>query len=175
VWLSGALAQPFVWGPVQGLAGWREVELAAQAAAPGATGLAGPCVVSLDEWPSAKSVLVVAMDESRVATIVGAAKDARVRLVSMRPWWAGVSEHRSSGEPVLAARDTDALTVLAASADAWQLAHSYLPRPSVEQTRPLLDRLMLAAGFEASAMRHLELARDASNGVWPGVATEVSA
>lgn len=168
VWLSGALARPFLWGPIQGLACWREVELAARAAAPEATGLVGPCAVSLDEWPSSQPVLVVAMDQAVVAAIVDAAKAAGVRLLSLRPWWARVLES-AADSPALAIGDTDALTVLAGSAAGWQTANSYLPRPSGEHTQPLLDRLMLSASLERGSMRHAELAREACSGPWPSV------
>jgi len=167
VWLSGALARPFVWGPVQGLTGWREVELAAQAAAPDATGLAAPCAVSLDESPSPAAALVVAMEQHVVASIVAAANEAGVRIVSIRPWWALALERqaREAAGPIVI-RDTDALTVLAASDDdVWRLAHSYVPQPSEDQTPSLLDRLFLSANLARGAARHVALTRDD----WPGI------
>lgn len=161
VWLSGALARPFVWGPVQGLARWREAELAAQAAAPEATGLVGPCAVSLDEWSGSVPALVVAVERRVVTTIADAAKETGVRIVSMRPWWAYALEQqaREAAESIVV-RDTDALTVLAVSDDVWRLAHSYVPRPSEEQTPSLLDRLFLSANLEGGSVQHVALRRD---------------
>lgn len=169
VWLSGALARPFVWGPVQGLASWQEVELAAQNAAPDATGLAGPCVVSVDEWP-ASPVLVVAVEANTCAGIIDGARRAGVHVQSIRPWWAGALDRRLLAEPstpVFAASDTDALTVLTTSDDGWQAAHSVLPLPGAGQAEPLLDRLLLGVDLERSAMRHARLVREASTGAWP--------
>src|SRR5688500_3527851 len=60
IWLSGALARPFLCGPVEGLKRWAEVEAFATAMAPDLTGLAGPCVVHVDEWPKPDAVLAVA-------------------------------------------------------------------------------------------------------------------
>lgn len=164
VWLSGALARPFVWGPVQGLVRWREVELAAGAAASQANGLTGPCAVSLDEWRCNSAALVVAMEQDVRAAIIGAAKAAGLRVTSLRPWWARVVEQHANA-PVLTVRDTDALTVLAARDAAWQLAHSYVPQPRVEQTQALLDRLMLASGIDGAVTQHADLANDS---MWAG-------
>ena len=175
VWLSGALARPFVCGPVQGLKRWGEAELLAQATVSEATGLDGPCEVSLDAWPHPLPTLVVAMDRSLIATILDAARNAGVRIVSVRPWWAGVLERRAASKsPLLAARDTDALTVLAARDDAWSLAHSCLPRPDESRSKALLDRLTMAADVGHGPASHADIAPDAHSGLWPVVPAETA-
>ena len=149
--LSGALARPFMMSPVAGLRSWREAEQVAASLASDATGLAGPCEVWLGDWSPDRASLVVAIDISARQLIEAAARELGVRLAGLRPWWATALRQASQRMPVtrlLAAEDTDALTILTGEDEGFGTATTYAPCPHPDQIGALFARLGLASGVE---------------------------
>ena len=84
VWLSGALARPFMFGPVAGLRGWREAHRAAEAAASAAGEFDGPCTVFLEGDPGLQTVLATAVARDTFDSVYEIATSLRVRVRSIR-------------------------------------------------------------------------------------------
>jgi len=149
--LSGALARPFMMAPVAGLRSWREAEQVAASLAPDATGLMGPCEVWLGDWSPNRPSLVVAIDIGVRQLIEATARELGVRLAGLRPWWATALRQASQQTPatrLLAAEDTDALTVLTGENEGFGSATTYAPCPHPDQIGALFARLGLASGVE---------------------------
>jgi hypothetical protein len=164
LWLSAALARPFVLEPVQGVVSHLEVSALALARAPAATGLAAACLVSVDASnPGQGPKLAAAMPADLHAAVMLAAKRARVRIKSMRPWWALALEQacqlQGRGLQMLVLRDTDASLLLAETAGQWARADAYLPQPTPEEERALAARYALAQGLGSELQRHGVLAQ----------------
>jgi hypothetical protein len=94
IWLSGALARPFVLEPVAGLRSVVEATALAQAAAAGATGLSGVCAVALESLPVGRLALVTAVEQRVLDALFATLKRHRMTAQSIRPWWARVLEER---------------------------------------------------------------------------------
>lgn len=156
VWLSGALARPFVFGPVAGLKGWREAHEAAAAAAPMTCGLQGPCAAVLEADPSAQPALGTAVEVSLLDSIHGAARARGLRVVSIRPAWANATESPgrvgSASDQMLCCREPTALTVMALRAGRWTFAATYTPSPSAGEEERLLNRLQASLGIGAGCV-----------------------
>lgn len=149
IWLSGGLARPFICGPVQGLKRWTEVVALAEAAAADLTGLAEPCTVHVESWPSPHPALAVAIGLSMRNAIESAARDHGHRISSMRPWWTlALNQVLSTGGEtrMVAVSDGDAMTLVGGDDAHFTKASSYLPVPSAEQANALLLRIALSAG-----------------------------
>jgi hypothetical protein len=183
VCLSGALARPFVFGPVAGLKGWREAHEAAAAAAPTACGLQGPCAAALEADPSAGPALAIAVELSVLDSIHAAAGARRLRIASIRPAWARATESRgqgaAAGDSMLCCREPAALTVMASRAGNWTFAATYAPAPSAKEQERLLRRLQASLGIGAEHMMLNELVakgKDAPPVVcWSGLRAELPA
>ena len=173
VWLSGALARPFVFEPVQGLRRWSEALQVAAGLAPDATGLEGPCEVWLDDWAPGKSCIAVAVDRGLRELIESSAKTEKLRLTAIRPWWAEalreVVRAEASTTGLLAVEEVDALTVLSGDGGVLAAASCYSPRPDSTQTEALLTRALMAAnvmsanGRRASLREEEELGREGTS------------
>jgi hypothetical protein len=183
VWLSGALARPFVFGPVAGLKGWREAHEAAAAAAAMACGLQGPCAAVLEADPSLGPSLAIAVDVSVLDDLHAAARARRLRIASIRPAWARATESsgwgRGVGDSMLCCREPAALTVMASRAGSWTFAATYAPAPSAEEQERLLNRLQASLGIDAGCMTLTELkakGKDEPPSVhWSGLRAELPA
>jgi hypothetical protein len=149
VWLSGALARPFTFGPVAGLKGFKEAHDAAAAMAPTACGLEVPCVAYLEDDPSRGVVLATAVERSLLDTLEQVANVRRLRVAHVRPVWAVLSDHAAAEEGLRCCRDCDALTVLARHRGVWSFAAAYAPAPDGVAARSLLQRLEASAGVDA--------------------------
>lgn len=183
VWLSGALARPFVFGPIAGLKGWREAHDAAAAAAPTACGLQGPCASALEADPSAGPALAIAVELWLLDSIRAAASARRLRIASIRPAWARATESHGQGsdasDSMLCCREPAALTVLASRAGTWTFAATYAPAPSAEEQERLLHRLQASLGFDAEHMMLSELVANGKNAppvvCWSDLRAELTA
>lgn len=163
VWLSGALARPFVFGPVQGLRGWHETHQAAATLATQLCGIDGPCRVVLEGDPSAHTVLGTAVQEATLDALYRAAATLRVRLRSIRPAWAeAMTSTALASTSLLACRDADSLTLLGLHANHYDLASTYAPRPSAAETGSLLRRLQLARDLAPQKMREASITATAN-------------
>lgn len=154
VWLSGTLARPFIFEPVQGLRRWSEALQVAAGLAPEATGLDGPCEVWLDGWAPGKPCIAIAIDGGLRDAIESLARSRNVRLTALRPWWVAALNEAVRKEAVtmrlLAVEEPDALTVLCGADAGSTAAASYAPRPDPAQTDALLTRALLAANVSAA-------------------------
>jgi hypothetical protein len=99
IWLSGALARPFVIEPVSGLRSVAEATALAQSAAAGATGLSGVCAVALESLPVGRPALVTAVERQVLDGLLATLKRHRMTARSIRPWWACVLEERLRTSP----------------------------------------------------------------------------
>lgn len=158
VWLSGAIARPFVFGPLDGLKRWSEVLAMARVRAAEATGLAEPCEVTVEDWPAPRATLAVAVEAWLPLALETMAKRHGIRLSSIRPWWAAAAEHlraKHKDGKLTALVDTDALIALAWQGDAVESASAYVPLPETEAAGALLTRLALTHGIAADRVPRL--------------------
>lgn len=154
VFLSGALARPFVIPPVTGVRRWRELLQIAEGLAPEATGLAGPCAVWLATAKAGEACLAVAAERVLVNEIASQAARLRMRLLSSEPWWTlALNEAltRSPAPKLLAVEDSDALTILSGDNGAFASAATYAPPPPPGQLQALLARATLNEEADATA------------------------
>ncbi len=164
VWLSGKIARPFVFGPVQGLKGWREAHDAAAALAPSACGLEGSCVASLESDPGASATLATAVEGRLIEALERGAHEHRYRLVSVRPAWALACE--PSGRPsvgdveLLCVRESDALTVLGGTATQTVFAATYEPPTSEADLDGLLRRVTASVAVDPMRLAVARLSAD---------------
>jgi hypothetical protein len=150
VLLSGALAQPFVFGPVQGLRGWREALAAATAAAPSVCDIDAECQVSVQGDPRSTAALATAVKTATLDAIYAIAADLDLKVRSVRPVWALAIERAGADAEqatMLACRDSDALTVLADDGQQWRHASVHQPAPS--DLHALLRRTMTGLDMDA--------------------------
>lgn len=149
VWLSGTLARPFIFEPVQGLRKWSEAQAIAASLAPEVTGLQGPCDVWLDDWSPGKSCIAIAHDRSVRELLESSARANGVRLTALCPWWVkALNEARrkdATSTRILAVEEIEALTILSGGHARFEAAASYVPRPNEDQTKALVTRALLNA------------------------------
>lgn len=149
VWFSGAIARPFLLEPIAGLRGWDEARSFAQSAAEEAVGIPGPCSVELEAWPGSGPVLVTAMSEELLESIESVAAQHRLRVRSMRPWWAAAFNEvaaKDEGIRLVSISDDESMVLLGRKEGRFETASCYTPGTSDEQTSRLLSRLSLVAG-----------------------------
>jgi hypothetical protein len=154
VWLTGALARPFLFGPVAGLKGWREAHSAASLIAPANTGLQGPCVACLEASPLVEAVLATAVDDSVLDALYDAAKMRGLRIASIRPAWGcavNAWPRYAEKDGLLVCGEADAVTVIAMRDGSATFAATYAPAPALAELDKLLVRLQASLGFGASA------------------------
>ncbi len=160
VWLSGALARPFVFQPVQGLRRRSEALTVAAGLAPEATGLQGPCEVWLDGWTAGKPCVAVAVDRALREQIESTARAEKLRLTSLRPWWVAALNaalDETAAIRLLAVEEVDALTVLSGEPGSIAAATCYAPSPDASQSQALLTRTLMAANVSAEYARRAHL------------------
>ena len=162
VWLSGALARPFLCGPVDGLKRWGEAVAFAEASAAAATGLADACSVELEDWPAPQAALAVAVTAATMQALHGAALSQGIVLRSVRPWWTVALSQaltESAGAVrMVAVSDIDSLTLLGGDAGRFDIASAYVPAPSPEHADKLLARVAMTAGIDAGQIVRMESA-----------------
>ena len=176
IWLSGSLARPFVFEPPDGLKNAAEAHALAQARAGDATGLAGPCAVWLSQAAVGQAQLAVALDMAGRSALMSAAELAKVKVVSIRPWWAQALNQALARQPdlaLLAAEDSEALTLLVCRGDVWVAADAYAPKPMQAELEPLVKRRLFAADLADVAACRVRLDGTAladSAQAWPAAA-----
>lgn len=178
VWLSGALARPFVFEPVQGLRRWSEALQVAAGLAPDATGLGGPCEVWLDDWAPSRSCIAVAVDRGLRELIESSARTEKLRLTAIRPWWTEALREVIRAEAwttgLLAVEEVDALTVLSGDGGVLAAASCYSPRPDSAQTEALLTRALMAANVMSANGRRARLREEEALGGREGTSEAVA-
>lgn len=129
IWLSGALARPFVLPPLAGLKTCAEAVRVAQAKASDATGLPGDSTVWLDRWKPGQACVAVAMQRELSEALLALKRANGFAVKQIRPWWSAVQHAIASmpamGQPeMLAIRESDSLVCLGANGgNSW--AQSY--------------------------------------------------
>ncbi len=175
VWLSGALARPFMLECPAGLKNLKERRAWAESQATNATGLAGPCTVWFEEARGGGATLAVAIPTVLRDALVATAKAQRVRLRGIRPWWNVALDVQAQSEPqpeLFAAADTESLVLLHTNAGAWVSAGSFVPRSSVQSMELLITRRQFAHDVSAEKTRRMQLQRgEALNQTWPAPLT----
>lgn len=160
VWLSGGLARAFMMAPVEGLRSRAEAERTAEAMAPAETGLEGACIVWLDAWKPAQPCLAVAVQHGFVAALQAAAVEAGIGLRSVQPCWnralSGQLKRKGSIR-MLAAVESDALTVLASDGQRITHAQSCCPVPAADRIEAQLRRQAVSLGIPASEVIRVSL------------------
>lgn len=154
VWLSGALARPFMFEPVQGLRRRSEAIQIAAGLAPEATGLEGPSEVWMDDWSPQRASLAIAFDRGLRTDLEAAATQQGIRLMSLRPWWTrALNEalaHASTDLRLLAADEPDSMTLICGVDGQFGSASSFSPKPEPSQTAAVLTRALLGADATAA-------------------------
>ena len=152
VWLSGALARPFVLESVQGLRKRSEAFQVAMGLASETTGLPGPCEIWLDHWVLDKPCIAVAIAQELREAIESSAREEKLHLTAIRPWWGAALNAavkiQGAAPGLLAVEEADALTVLSGGADVLSGAATYSPRPDPAQTSGLLTRALMASSMK---------------------------
>jgi hypothetical protein len=146
VWLSAALARPFVVGPVAGLRSVSEAQEIARAAAGAATGIAGPWAVQLEGMPTLAPTLATAVAQSVIDQIQTVLKAHGFTMMSLRPRWARALDARlmqRSDAALVAVDEPDGVTLLGASGSTPTVAMTLQPRPESGQTLAMVRRLCM--------------------------------
>jgi hypothetical protein len=157
IWLSGVLARPFVFGPVEGLDGWRESALAAAAMAPSACGLADPCEVELESDPAIAPALCTAIESALLDRLRSLAARHKLRIASLRPVWAGAV---GSGDALhlpsalMCCHERDVTTILAFRSGHAVFAGIYPATVSYDE-QATVDRLSASLSMGKEALRHV--------------------
>lgn len=149
VWLSGALARPFLVDPIKGLTSREELLQVVQAQAAEATGLSDPCTVWLDgRWSPKTGGLAAAMETEVLAAVQEWARLHRTPLMAVRPWWNLPLNDRwrtgskTAGQATLInLQDEESLMVFGQDADGrLRCASTYWPLPDAEARLALMKR-----------------------------------
>lgn len=148
VWLSGALARPFLMSAVTGLKSWAEARAVAAKRFTQEGGQGGESSIWLEELPLHGDVLGVAVAKSTLDALQQSVAGASMRATSVRPWWAfaldGVRDRLAEVE-VVAIADTDSLVILASEAEQWREVVVHEPRPSGPQAEAAIRRQVVSA------------------------------
>lgn len=162
IWLSGAIARPFVIEWPDGLKGSEERLRLAKSMVAVATGLETPCAVWLSERAGSTPSLAVALDAQLPDTLSQAAARQGLVASSIRPWWSKVLQlevQQSSQLDLLVVEDEDSLTVLGSQSNRWILADSYVPASLGQHCEALIARRTLSMGLASDRVRRLRKPR----------------
>ena len=152
VWLSGALARPFIAGPLSGLRRWDEAQTVLAAMAPDATGLAGPCAVWVAGPVHREASVVVAVPLALLDSLHQQARAQALRLRSIRPWWSAALDAGLAQAPaaqLLVLDDGEALTSLQGQGGTCSHAATQWPAPDAAQRAGWMARLMAGRNLAA--------------------------
>lgn len=149
VWLSGALARPFLVEPVSGLASREELVQVAQAQAAEATGLSDPCTVWLDgRWSPETGGLAAAVETGVLSALQDWGRLHRTPLSAVRPWWnlplndrLGAGRSTAGQAALVSLQDEEALMVFGQDAGGvLRCASAYWPLPETDARVALMKR-----------------------------------
>jgi hypothetical protein len=160
VWLSGALARPFLLEPVPGISRWAEAYAVAQSLVLPSTGLQGPCTVWLDQWRENQACVAVAAQDVYLNALLELEASHRWLAHSVRPWWSQALAVALKGERIpeyLSVEDTDALVELAGKNGTWVTVNGVVPRPDAAQGIAMVRRGLLRAGVAPSQGQRIYL------------------
>jgi hypothetical protein len=129
VWLSASLCRPVRVPAIDGAASASERERIAQTVALAESGLVPPCRVIVDSAGGQGETVAIVVEARVLDAIERAMKACRVRIVSIRPWWAevlsGVLDARSDMQSLAVWEDDTLLTMTGARGEfsAVQVLH----------------------------------------------------
>jgi hypothetical protein len=168
LWVSGALARPWLVPPVAGMQHRREAYEVAQSLVADATGLDTPCVLWLAAWTAGRRCAAVAMEQPTLEVIESAARQSGVHVDGIRPWWSAALEQalRSRDHPLqlptahtpdslqwLAVDDLESVTVLGGPPGEIVYANTYMPGMDSAALGATLARLRVSYSLdEGSAL-----------------------
>lgn len=98
---------------------------------------------------------------------------AKLRLVSLRPWWAGALDTALAAQPdlqLLVVEESESLTLLAGTDGSWSMAEVFSPKPSADEAARTVRRMAAGAAVrpEASAWLRLDsTSAEVSRAMWP--------
>jgi hypothetical protein len=161
VWLSGALARPFVVEAVDGLSSIDEARALAQAAAPAATGLAAPCAVQMESAPVHRAVVATAVERRALDALLDALRQSKVVARSIRPAWAGAIDDRLRQQPqahMVCFIEPCGATLLAGEGPSLAMTAAHADAAKVDA---LMRRVCIGQGIAAdrAAVTRLDLQR----------------
>jgi hypothetical protein len=168
VWLSGALARPFVFKPVLGLRTRQEARQAAAVLAPQACGLDGPCAVWLDRQAALDApALGVAVEQSVLDRLEAAIEAHGLRMAHIRPAWAVLDgAHEVPDDHLWSVSERDSVTMLVRRSGQWAFAATYAPAIDEDTAAGVRQRLQASTGLgdESVTSHHVE---DGADGAPP--------
>jgi hypothetical protein len=153
VWLSGALARPFLVPSVAGLRHQREALEVARSLCAAATGLNGTTRIWLHDWRAGQPCLAVAVEDSVIDMIETGAKSGAVRIASIQPWWTQALNALFAGDTppsTVAVDDGDSLIVVGAADGAVTSASAY-GRMDATQARATVTRAAFLDGRQGAS------------------------
>lgn len=161
--LSTGLASPFSVGPFVGLRRWSEAVTLAQAAAPPLFGaLPQPCVTLL-QWPVGAPALALSVPKDVQEELSRSAKQHRIRLLSLSPWWAtsrcwlDCVNGALGSQQMLAFSDQDGTVIVCWAQGRPRYVERYQPALDSEALRSTLDRIGIAEGYGAEEVGVLHI------------------
>lgn len=176
VWLSSAFARPFVLPGSTGARSHAELETLACRVGATSTGLHAACTAWIELVSGDRERLGVVMPTDLRRTIAGTASGARLRLQSIRPWWASAQNSLCEKSPALrmaSVRDDDGHVLLSSKGDRWLGAHCQVPAPGDAEIDAMVTRLRFSTETlpdSCGAVRLLgqETVVDRSSTAWLG-------
>jgi len=160
VWLSGALARPFLMPVAAGLKSNAELVAVAAERASQESGAGGDFQVWIDARPGQGQALAVAVRKDLMRELHSGAGRVAARVVSIRPWWTLALEADPDGlgdVDAVAVEDSDALVFLASGSESWHEAVIYEPRPTGLQAEATVQRLGLGLPSGSARVRRARL------------------
>lgn len=162
VWLSGALARPFLLAPMAGLRNRSEILQVARRKAAEGLDLNLPTDLWLDSTDLKHPAIGVVMPKSMRSALDAFAIRNGFVLRSIAPWWAGaldtvLSNSQENRLDLFAVRDDDSLTVLGSSEEQWRLAETLAPPPAPSQSQATLLRMALSGSGHPLSLAHVRI------------------
>ena len=154
VWLSAALARPFIVGADSGVQSEAEVRAVAESIAADETGIAEPVAVWLDAWRRGRATAAAAMPAALMEQIRAACQRTKVRLSSVKPWWnmaldAATGQAKASDDVLWSLRESDGMTWGLLRAGVVARAECVLPSSADPDWIHARQRTKLAVGSGA--------------------------
>lgn len=151
VQLSASLSRPVLVEPVQGDMNAMDRARAARAMATTRAGLMGPCSVWLDRDEDRAPRMAVVVERIVLDQLNAIAAEHRLRLESIRPWWAEVLNETLVSRPglqALAAWEEDVLTLLAGASSSISMARSMTGIPDEAAAKAAFLRMCMAESID---------------------------
>ena len=130
LWLSGALCRPVLVPPIAGAASQAERDTLVDTIAVRESGLVAPCRVAIGHRRRGAEDVAVVIEAGALFAVERRFASARIRALSIRPWWDHALEHALRIDSTLNAFATwegDALTILTGADHGFSSARTVHP------------------------------------------------